>query len=246
MEEGAYAAQLITAVFFLIAGQRLIRLNWRTGEAPELLLGLYFALMGVAYVGWVLPFMMDLGPLTGATDFGAWIVYSIGVVPCLRFIRIVFRPESGWAQFVVVGCITALAVSATVLTLNGDRYPSLDNPFFWTQWLGYTVPCVWLMVEATLCRNSAVRRARIGLGDPVVTNRYLLLAVFGGFQVLACLSDILLGFDLSTAQGASGLADTLLGGCELAGIGVLWLAFFPPPAYLAWLSGSNQPADQAA
>ena len=71
-------------------------------------------------------------------------------------------------------------------------------------------------------------------------NRYLLLALFGGFQVLACLSDILLAIDFAEKQAASGSADLLLGAFELAGIAALWLAFFPPAIYRNWVIGSNQ------
>jgi hypothetical protein len=244
MEEGAYIAQLLAALLFLTAGARLMRLSLRTGEAPERLLGLYFALTGLAYLGWVLPLIVALGPVAEKADFGAWIVYSIGVVPYLIFIRTVFRPESRWPHWIVIGCVVALALSATVLTLSGDRYPGLDDPFFWIQWLGYTVPCVWMTFEAVRCRRHMVRRARIGLADPIIMNRYLLLALFGGFQVLACLSDILLAIDMAAHQAVSAAADLFLGGSELAGIAALWLAFFPPDAYLDWVGGSKQTADE--
>lgn len=58
VEEGASASQLFAAVFFMLAGARRLRLSQRTGEAPERLLGLYFALTGVLYLGWVLPFVV--------------------------------------------------------------------------------------------------------------------------------------------------------------------------------------------
>jgi hypothetical protein len=245
-EQGAYAAQLIAAVFFLVAGERLIRLSRRSGEAPERLLGLYFAFTGAAYLGWVMPAIVPLGTTAEATDFIAWAVYSIGVVPYLLFCRVVFRPERRWSLLVVIGCTVALALSATVLTLNGERYPGLDNPLFWIQWLSYTAPCVWVTIEAALCRRSAARRAKVGLGDPVIMNRYLLLALFGGFQVLACSSDILLAIDFAANQAASASADLLLGGFELAGTAALCFAFFPPTAYLNWVVGSGQPVEESA
>jgi hypothetical protein len=244
MDEGAYAAQLLAGVLFVVAGGRLIRLSRRTGEAPERLLGLYFALTGAAYLGWVMPVVAQ-GPIGEAADFAAWIVYCVGVVPYLMFSRSVFRPDSRWAQWLIIGCVAALVVSTSVLTLNGDRYPGLDNPFFWVQWLGYTLPCLWMALESFLCRRSATRRGRIGLGDPIVANRYLLLTLFGGFQVLACLSDILMANDLAADQAASYAADLILGGFELAGIAALWLAFFPSTAYLAWVVGSHHTADEA-
>jgi hypothetical protein len=246
MAEGAYAAQLFAAVFFMIAGVRLIRLSFRTGEAPERLLGFYFALTGASYLGWVLPNIVALGPLAETTDYASWIVYCIGVVPYLVFTRILFRPESRWPHWVVAGCVLALALGTTVLTLNGDQYPGLSNPFYWIQWAGYTVPCVWMTIEAMRCRRDSVRRARIGLADPIVMNRYLLFAFFGGFQVLACLSDILLTIEYATNQAASESADLLLGSFELAGIAALWLTFFPPEKYLDWVNGSKRIADEAA
>jgi hypothetical protein len=105
---------------------------------------------------------------------------------------------------------------------------------------------MWVTLEAALCCRSAARRAQIGLADPIVVNRYLLLALFGGFQVLACLSDILLTIDFAADHVTSGSTDLLLGGCELAGIAALWLAFFPPAAYLDWVVGSKQSVGAAA
>jgi hypothetical protein len=246
MEESAYAAQLVAALFFVVAGERLIRLSWRTGESPERLLGLYFAFTGVAYIGWVVPYMLPMGAMGEPIDFAAWGLYSIGVVPFLLFIRSVFRPASVWSLWGMVGCIAALATGAVVLTWTGQRYPGLGNVFFWIQWLGYTAPCLWLTVEAALCRRTASKRARVGLGDPLISNRYLLIVAFGGFQVLACSSDILLAFDFSQNQAASETADLLLGAFELMGIAAMWLAFFPPAAYRDWIVGPNKLADQDA
>jgi hypothetical protein len=245
MEEGAYTAQLLAAVLFAIAGARLIRLSLRTGEKPERLLGLYFALTGVAYVGWVFPSIFAMGSWAETSDLTGWIVYSIGVVPYLIFSRIVFRPQSKWALGIVIGCVAALAISDTVLTLSGNRYPGVHNPFFWMQWLGYTVPCIWMTIEAVLCRRGAMLRAKIGLGEPVITNRYLLFALFGVFQVLACMSDILLQLDVASTQAISGTSDIILGACELAGIAALWLAFFPSASYLEWAAGSNRTKNEA-
>jgi hypothetical protein len=239
MEQGAYAAQLFAALFFMGVGARLIRLSQRTEEAPEKLLGLYFALSGVAYLAWVLPSMADLGSLVESTDFAAWTFYSVGVVFYLMFIRSVFRPDADWAMWVVYGCIAALGVSTVILKLQGEIYPGLDNPLFWVQWIAYTVPCAWMTAEAIGAQRVAARRSQIGLSDEVVVNRYQLLAIFGALQTLACATDILMTIDVAADRTASAVVDGLLGGLELAGIATLWLAFFPPAVYLAWVSGSS-------
>lgn len=246
MEQGAYVAQLFAALFFLGVGGRLIRLSRRTGEAPEKLLGLYFALSGLAYLGWVLPSIATLRVSLESVDFAAWIIYSIGVVPFLIFTRSVFRPDAVWATWIVYACIAALGVGTFVLILQGEMYPGLDNPIFWVQWIGYTAPCAWMTAEAMGAHRVAARRSGIGLCDPVVVNRYGLLAIFGALQTLACFTDILMAIDFATERSASVLADGLLGGLELVGIATLWLAFFPPAAYLAWVSGASTapvPAD---
>lgn len=246
LEEGAYATQLFSAVFFTVAGGRLLRLSRRTGEAPELLLGLYFALTGIAYFGWVLPYLVALGPLRAPSEAASWIVYSVGVVPFLIFTRVVFRKDARWATWCVVACICALAVGTTVLSLNGDLYPGLGDPFYWVQWLGYTVPCAWMASEAFLSYRVAARRSRIGLSDPIVVNRYLLLALFGAFQTFACLSDLLVTLDSADDRTISAWSDSILGGFEILGIGTLWLAFFPPASYLAWITRSARPAGGTA
>jgi hypothetical protein len=71
------------------------------------------------------------------------------------------------------------------------------------------------------------------------------LSIFGAFQTFACFSDILLTIDVNSDRSISALADSLLGGSELAGIATAWLAFCPPAAYLAWVSGSTPVAAQA-
>lgn len=238
MEQGAYAAQLIAAIFYIYVGGRLIRLSQRTGEAPEKHLGIYFALSGVAYLGWVLPSLVNVGSLVEVVEFSAWVIFSIGVVPYLIFTRRVFRPDAAWGAGLLYGCVAALGVSTVVLIAQGERYPGLDNPFFWGQWIGYTAPCVWMTAEAVGAHRVAAKRTKIGLSDRVVVNRYLLFGIFGALQTLACFSDIFMAIDFATAGAASALADGLLGGLEIAGIATLWLAFFPPAAYLAWVSGS--------
>ena len=67
-----------------------------------------------------------------------------------------------------------------------------------------------------------------GSASRIVANRYLLVALFGGFQFLACLADLSFAHDISSNQAASLISDALLGGSEIAAVAVLWLAFFPP------------------
>jgi len=104
------------------------------------------------------------------------------------------------------------------------------------EWVGYTAPCAWLCGEAALYRRGAQKRARLGLVQPIVVNRYLLLAILGVLQTLACLSDLSFAYEISNDQAVSTVSNLLLGGTEIASVMVLWVAFFPPTFYANWIT----------
>ncbi len=236
MEENAYLASIFASVFYLVASVRLFRLNRRTGERPELLLGFYFGLSGAYYLGYNLPSLLGFDSWNPGAGWIIESIYVLGVFPYLFFIRSVFRPAAAWAGVLVGICSVLLLVGTVLGTLDGGDVYSLDNLWFHVQWAGYTIPCAWICGEAMLSRQGAQKRARLGLCEPVVANRYLLLALFGGFQSLACLADLLFAADLGGGQAVSMISDALLGGSEIASVAVLWLAFFPPPFYTNWIT----------
>jgi hypothetical protein len=236
MQEGAYATSVIAGTFYLIASLRLLRLSRKTGERPERLLGLYFGLSGVYYFGYNLPTLFGFGPWSSAIDWVIEWIYTLGVFPFLLFIRTVFRAEEAWAGVLAGICCALLVVGTGMGAIEGQVAFSLGNPWFMVQWAGYTAPCAWLCWEALLCRRGARKRVRIGICEPAIANRYLLMALFGGFQVLACLSDVSFAYDVSGSRTVSLISDALLGGTEIASVAVLWLAFFPPPVYTDWIT----------
>jgi hypothetical protein len=236
MEESAYITSVAAGIFYMVASVRLLRLNRRTGERPELLLGFYFGFSGVYYLGYNLPSLLGLESWTSAGDWAIELTYVAGVIPYLYFIRTVFRPTNAWARGLIGICVALLLVGTGMGALDGRVIYSFDNPWFMVQWAGYTIPCAWMGLEAMLCRQGGRKRARLGLSDPLVVNRYLLLALFGGFQVFACLADLSLAADISNSQSASMISDALLGGSEIASVAVLWLAFFPPLFYTNWIT----------
>ncbi|MBW1843371.1 MAG: hypothetical protein JRE38_07230 [Deltaproteobacteria bacterium] len=236
MEENAYIASIAAGIFFLVAGVRLLRLHRRTGERPELLLGLYFAFSGLYYLGYNIPNLFQIDTWPYQLDLLVEWTFVLGVFPYLFFIRSVFRPDDAWGGWIVGACSVFL-LAGTVLTTDGGSVDySFGNPWFIVQWLGYTAPSFWLGWEALLYRQNATKRARIGLCPPIVANRYLLIALFGGFQVLACLGDLSFANDINGDQAISLFTDAILGGTEIASVAVLWLAFFPPLFYTNWIT----------
>ncbi len=236
MEENAYITSIIAGAFYLIVSLRLISLNRRTREQPELMFGLYFGFSGAYYIAFNLPSIFGFESWAIAAEWAIEWIYVLGVFPYLFFLRSVFRPDHIWAGVLVGLCSILLLFGTALGALYGDGIYSLDSPWFLVQWTGYTVPCVWMCVEALLSRQGARKRVRLGLCEPIVANRYLLLALFGGFQVLACLADLSFAADISGNQAISLVSDVLLGSSEIASAAVLWLAFFPPPFYANWIT----------
>ena len=99
---------------------------------------------------------------------------------------------------------------------------------------------VWLSIEAFLADGSANRRARGGLCERVLADRYRLVAAFGIFQTFACKTDIWL------AQPTWPTTSSMIGSIspwarliETVGVCMLFLAFFPPAFDRHFVSGSS-------
>lgn len=236
MEQIAFVISIAAGAFYLIAGYRLLRLSRRTRERPELLLGIYLAFTGQWYVIYNAPYLLGIEQLPPLIGNGIEWLYVVGVVPYLLFLRSAFRAGSAWATAVVICCTLALIAGAGASTLRGEDFSiSLDDPAFLIEWIGYTVPCIWMCCEGALSNASANKRVRIGLCDPIVANRYLLFAGFGFCQTAACAAELSWAYENSVGGAASSISEGLLGVTEIASVAALWLAFFPPLAYRRWI-----------
>lgn len=234
VDSDAYLTAVVAGAFYVVASGRLLALSARTRKQPELWLS--FGLGGLYYLAYHLPNLLGASAWPQPVALAIEWLFAICVIPYLMFIRSAFRPRQAWARGVVALCSSGILVSTAMRTMRpGWVEFTLDDPWFFVAWGSYTAPTVWLIWEAALCRRSALKRARLGLCPPLVANRYLLLAAFGSFQVLACFADLSWAYDNSSMQAVSMLTDTLVGGTEIASVAVLWLAFFPPVFYSRWL-----------
>ncbi len=237
MEQIAYLISTAAGIFYLIVGYYLLRLTGKTGERPELLLGIYFACTGQWYVLYNAPYFLGMEALPPLIGQGVEWVYVAGIIPYLLFLRGAFRPKSAWATTVVIACTLLLVAGGAASSLSGGSFNAIDDPGYLTEWVGYTVPCVWMCCEGALSNAAARKRVRIGLCDPIIANRYLLFACFGFCQTAACASELSWAYGNSTGGAAASISEGLLGVTEIASIAVLWLAFFPPLAYRRWVDG---------
>ena len=247
MLEGFYIGQLLATIFFSVAGVRLLLLHRCTEKLPELQLGAYFLMSGISYGVWVIPSIQGFGHLYALCAYFSTAAYSVGVVPFLLFTRRVYRPNAAWASGIVGICTSLLVISVTGEILSG-RWQVVDEPpgiWFYCYYLGYTVPCVWMMIEAFIVNEAAKKRARIGLCDRVVANRHLLWALFGCTQTLTCFAALYMEYDLGADSMASPFADALVSLLEIASISLLWMVFFAPARYRNWIANTRATPEPA-
>jgi hypothetical protein len=238
MEGHAYLGELLGGLIYLIAGFRLLRLGGRTGEAPERLLGAIFLLMGVSAVLYVLPSWPVFAALWTPLNFAGRLAFMPPSVMIVIFTWLVFRPEARWPIWFawITAALIATGIGGTVWVGDWEGY-SIDNHWFWLEWLGYTLPFGWAGTEAFLQHLQARRRLRLGLSERMVCNRLLLWSGFGVLQVCSCLVLIPQYAQYGRDNLFTATWDMLYGAFVIGSLAMIWLVFFPPVVYRRWISG---------
>jgi hypothetical protein len=200
-------------VFFLASlaiGVRLVALAARTGRQPELLIGIGILGIGPTAMG----SMMAAAALAGSAPSLArgltglaFVAISLGATAACVFNWRVFRPEQPSAR-IFVGATAGLFVSALcAANLLWGAGESLRY---------------WLLMR---------RRLRLGLADPLVTNRFLLWGV--GIGAAGVGSVISLAAQLATGDAMAELPALMLSNSlhGLTSAVLMWVAFLPPAAW---------------
>lgn len=227
----------ISVLVSWIVGLRLMLLARRTRRAPELLVGLGLFLLG----GWWNPLVSVGRQATALPDgvrvalvFAGGVAAIGGMVSLALFTMRVFRPDAFWAKL-LTGAITLALVVVFVAQSFGSGWLQFahDESGLWklATWIGVTDYC-WAASESWRQYWMLSRRQRLGLADPVVTDRLwlwglaLVTAVIAAFVLAVCQS---VGIEIGGT--VVGLLTTVV--VALVGSVCLWLAFLPPASYLA-------------
>lgn len=255
MEQLAGSLYLVsTAAFALMAiaiGVRLELLYRRTGKLAERWLGhgllftagLGYGLMMIAVVGRgaasgpdaASPASFALTPLWWVSLAG-WLFHNVGVMCWLRFIRLVFRPEEAWAAWLERAMVAVLWASWAAHAASGGITTGLPTPAYWVMMAVVGTYPIWSGGEALRYWGLMRRRARIGLADPVVANRFLLWGL-GSLTALASIWTINVPSLVGSAAGTMAI-DSFVSTCMvltalfgLATVSLYGLTFFPPAWY---------------
>jgi len=239
LEEQAFIGELISAFVYLYVGMRMLRLSSRTGEVPERLLGAMFLVTGISFLLYDLPIILDNESLWTPLSFAGRVAYLPAPVLLAVFTHRVFCPEGVWSGWMAYGSAVLLVAGVGGSVWSGDLEGfSVSSPWFWAEWVGYTVPYAWAGAEALAHHRRARRRLRLGLCDPLVCNRYLLWGCFGAMQLLVCFAVIPEYVEYEQGGAFTAMWDALISAGELLSLALIWLIFFSPAFYQRWIQGA--------
>lgn len=217
----------------VVIGARLLAKGVRSGGVPELALGTGFAVGAV--VGYV-PETVVLSTDLFAPDVEravlaiTQIAIRVAAAAVVVFTVHVFRRGAAWAHGVAAAILSALAVTWVGFPTTQIYAASPADQLWYDVFsVARSAAIGWGAIESALYWSGARRRQRIGLADPLVTNRFLLWAI-GLTAMTALMASTLVARAVGVDPAATGwvLLESLAG---LVGASTLWLTFFPTEAY---------------
>lgn len=232
--------------FFFVAlwvGVRLLAQWGRSRELPELLLGV--GVLGIGPVGFGL---VMLAAAAGARDPEApsWIAglsaiaVAGGASAKAVFNWKIYHPRSRAVAALAFGAIALLAVA-----IAGDAVTTGFAPAAWTKpgWM-LVRQCVqigvllWGAAEALFWWRRMSRRVRIGIGDPLVANRFLLWAMGAGAAGTGSLVGMVVGLFYGRPMNELPSLTLMMSIFGMVSAVSLWLAFAAPDSYKRWVRAS--------
>jgi len=215
-------------------GVRLVALGARSRRLPELALGASYLLFGA--LGYPLAAFARARAAAGDPQAGAWLAaallaQNLGVLACYGFNWRVFRPGRRGALFPAAA---ALLFAASWIGHGVDPgWAGATSSGAWYH-LGLATRAaafVWGGGEAFAHWTRMRRRLRVGLADPVVSDRMLLWAVSS--LVIALAFSAFFAGKVVLGENAPVVVISA-SACGLVAAVAMMLAFFPPRPYLRW------------
>jgi hypothetical protein len=229
----------------LVLGVRLVGLAARTRQFPELAIGVSFLLSGFVGTGLGLvgTHAQALSPETRmvlrlAGAFASHVGYAL----LAGFVARVFRPDlAGATGFAVSVFGLGVGFGMQVGYATPSAAPAAVSPGFWTSLAVQVATYAWATCESFRQWDLARRRVRIGLGDPLVAQRFLCWGLSTSI-VIAIWLHLAVALVRRTAATLSGGDYLVIAALGFACAAASWLSFFPA----AWMRRSAAQAGGAS
>jgi hypothetical protein len=177
----------------------------------------------------------------------AVLAMAIGAGAIYVFTWKTFQPERLWARAIVVAGCACLAIGYAIEAIFEGFAPVVfAGPGHWIGWFGRSAAMFGVAWESFRYWLQLRRRLRLGLADPVVTDRFLLWSIWAACATLNFVADLasrsLYWLFFGTVEPvAEHLARLVVPTITVTmALGVisavtLFLTFFPTPAYRRWV-----------
>jgi hypothetical protein len=233
----------IAEVAYVVVGVDLLRRAAKTRGLAELFLGLAFVFNGLSYFFTDLPSTIDNDAIVNSFSYIGRIFAGLCALTIAVFNWRVFRAKAWWAKWIAWAVGVLIVVGLTVSALEGDwegAYP-LTYQGFWFEWIGGIAAFIWLTIESLRAYALSRRRVRIGLGNPVVSNRYLLIGLYGTLATITYPAFLWMYIEYERNGVWSEPFSVFTGIIELCSLAALWISFSAPAFYRRWVA--HVPAD---
>jgi hypothetical protein len=225
-----------------VVGARLLMLARRTRQLPEFCFGISFLFLGV--VGYPLSIAARKAAMAGAPvpELLPTALLFQDLSSLAMFIATwqTFRPANRWPRHVMWAGVIVFGASLLGDSVMAGTWMFRDGGVwyelgFWARASAF----IWAAVEAGRYYGSMRRRLKLGLADPVVTDRFRLWTI-SSYAISAAFLIFYMGrlWADNVATSVPVLLATSVAGL-IAGVTV-WLAFVPPDGYLRRVRGRGE------
>ncbi len=240
------AQGIYVAMAFGLGGMLVVR-GVGGGEWAERTLGAHLLLsLGVGYV------LLSAG--VASVELGAEIdprlltqlmgwgygATILGLMATLHFTRRVFRPQARWAIVLACGATARMWMGWAGYGLDGGfARGRFEGAWLWLMLAGMLLTNVWVAFEPLHYWTGMRRRLRLGMADPIVTDRLLLWGCGSLARVVMVLvgplsAALLRQVPESEQFTISASVLVLASACGLFTSAAYWLAFHPSARYARW------------
>jgi hypothetical protein len=249
-------AMIVNLALCGYAGVRLLARTESTATHPERWLAIHLLLFWCVssslscalYTSWATPELALSEGAARITHMLYWTATIPGTMALFLFVQRTFYPESAGARlFVLVTGMLYVAAAAGVGVTEGFYMRVLNGSWYWLGWVVRGIAPAWLALEGLRWWRQLRRRVRLGLAEPMLVNRFLILGGWATLCFLITFAEPAARIAYYTTSGDTvtwnpeigrpivdlTVAATLLP--QIALCTALGLAFFPPDRYRHWI-----------
>jgi hypothetical protein len=244
LDQAAEILVFLSGTSYVAVGIYLLRKPSTMPGRPEFYLGLAFLFDGFSYGFGDLPYVVDIESFfDGFTYIGRIFAGGCSFAIALFTWR-VFQSGAAWARGLIwlVGVLIVAGFAVSALEGDWEGLAPLSGKAFWLDWLGGMAPFVWLSIESSRHYFVTRRRVPLGLIDPLVCNRYLLIAVYATFGTIIYFIYVPMYIIYELHGTWSVGLDLATGIAEICSLTALWVSFSAPAFYRRWVGRANAAA----